>query len=93
MKMEVKILKDEPGELSFELIGADQSLAQVLVEKLNQEKSVEFAASKVAHPLVANPSVIVKTKRVKAKDLVVKTLEGMKKETEEFRKKFSDLIR
>lgn len=91
--MEVKIIKSEPGELSFELVGSDQSLAQLLAEKLNKEKSVVFAASKVAHPLVANPVVIVKTKKTKAVDVVVKTLEEIKKEVGSFKKKFSDLTR
>lgn len=91
--MELRIIKNEPSELNFELVGVDQSLPQILVEKLNKEKSVVFAASKVAHPLVANPVVIVKTKGKKAQDVVVKALEEMKKEMEGFRKKFSDLIR
>lgn len=91
--MEVKVIKNEPGELSFELVDSDQSLAQLLVEKLNKEKSVEFAASKVAHPLIANPVVIVKTKKTKALDVVVKNLEELKKEVDSFKKKFAELAR
>jgi len=89
--MEVKIVKDEPYELTLELVGGEQSLLQMLVEKLNQEKSVDFAASKVTHPLVANPVFTLRTKRVKAKELVVKKLEEMKKEVEGFEKKFSEI--
>jgi DNA-directed RNA polymerase subunit L len=91
MIMEVKIVKDEPYELSFELVGGEQSLLQMLVDNLNKEKSVEFAASKVTHPLIANPVMTVKTKRVKAKELVMKKLEELKKEVESFEKKFSDI--
>jgi DNA-directed RNA polymerase subunit L len=89
--MEVKIVKDEPYELSLELVGGEQSLLQMLVDKLNKEKSVEFAASKVTHPLVANPTMIVRTKRMKAKELVLKKLEELKKEVESFEQKFSEI--
>jgi DNA-directed RNA polymerase subunit L len=91
MIMEVRIVKDEPYELSLELVDGEHSLLQMLVEKLNKEKSVDFAASKVTHPLVANPVFTIRTKRVKAKELVMKKLEEMKKEVEGFDAKFSDI--
>jgi len=91
--MEVRILKDEPNELNLELMDADPSLPQLLVERLNKETSVEFAACRVTHPLVANPELLVKTRKGNAKELVMKSLEETKKELDEFRGKFSDLIR
>jgi DNA-directed RNA polymerase subunit L len=90
--MEVKILKEEKGELTFELAGADQSFPQLLVEKLNADKSVEFAACKVSHPLVANPIVIVRSAKGKPSDAVVKALKELSEELGSFRKKFSDLV-
>ena len=90
--MEVKIIKEEKNELTFELVGADQSFPQLLVEKLNADKSVEFAACKVTHPLVASPIVIVRTGKGKPSDVVVKALKEIVDELGSFRKKFSDLV-
>jgi len=90
--MEVKIIKDESGELSFELVGADYSLPQLLVEKLNADKSVEFAACKLAHPIVASPIVIVRTKKEKPAAVVIRALKELSSEVGSFRKKFSDIV-
>ncbi len=89
--MEVKMLKEEKNELSFELVGADQSFPQLLVEKLNADKSVEFAACKVSHPLVANPIVIVRSGKGKPSDAVVKALKEIAEELGAFRAKFSEI--
>jgi len=89
--MEVRILKNDSDELSFELVGADQSLPQLLVEKLNADKSVEFAACRVSHPLVASPVVIVKAARGKPVDAVLKALKEAAEELGAFSKKFSEL--
>jgi len=91
--MEVKILKNEASELSFELVGADQALANLIVDKLNQDKSIEFAASKLAHPLLANPVVYVRTKQGKALDAVVGCIKELKDEVDSFKGKFEQLTR
>jgi DNA-directed RNA polymerase subunit L len=90
--MEVKILKNEAQEISFELIGADPSLPQLLVEKLNADKSVEFAAYKVDHPIIASPIVIVKTKKEKAKDTVIRALKLVAQDMEDFKKSFLEIV-
>lgn len=90
--MEVKILKEEKGELSFELIGGDRSLPQLLVEKLNADKSVEFAACKVEHPLLANPIIVVRTTKGKPSEAVIKSLKEIAEELGDFKKRFSELV-
>jgi DNA-directed RNA polymerase subunit L len=90
--MEVKIMKDDSEELTFELTGADYSLPQLLVEKLNADKSVQFAACKVAHPLVGNPVVTVRTKKEKPMAVVIRALKEMTGDISDFRKKFSDIV-
>jgi len=89
--MEIKILKEEKGELTFELIGCDRSLPQLLVEKLNSDKTVDFAAYKVEHPLLANPIVILRTSKGKPVDAVVKSLKEIAEEVSTFEKKFVEL--
>jgi DNA-directed RNA polymerase subunit L len=90
--MEVRIMTDEKDTLELEFAGADQSLIQLMADKLNQEKSVDFAAYKVEHPLVGSPKLIVKTKKGDARKLVLEKLKEIKGEVEEFRKKFLDIV-
>ncbi|MDD5340154.1 MAG: RpoL/Rpb11 RNA polymerase subunit family protein [Candidatus ainarchaeum sp.] len=89
--MEVKVLLNEKNTLELELNDSDQSLGQLLAEKLSAEKDVEFAASKVEHPLVDSVKLIVKTKKGDPAKLVLEKLDEIKSEVSDFSKKFSDL--
>jgi DNA-directed RNA polymerase subunit L len=89
--MEVKILKEGKDELTFELIGADRSLSQLIVEKLNADKGVEFAACKVDHPVLANPVVTLRTGKGKPVDALVKSLKEIHGDISAFKEKFSEL--
>jgi DNA-directed RNA polymerase subunit L len=91
--MEVKVVTKEKNVLELEFGGGDQSLAQVLAEKLNQDKDVEFAAYKVDHPIVALPRLIVRTKKGDPTKLVLAKLKEMKKEVTDFRKQFIDIVK
>jgi DNA-directed RNA polymerase subunit L len=91
--MEVKILSNEKNTLEMELAGADQSLAQLLAEKLSEDKDVEFASFKVEHPLVALPKLLVRTKKGEPAKLVLEKLAEIKSEVAEFRKQFLDITR
>ena len=91
--MEAKILVNEKNTLELELVGMDHSLAQLIAEKLNQDKEVEFAAYKVEHPIVSSPKLFVKTKKGEASKLVLKKLEEIKKEVTEFKKEFLDIVK
>jgi DNA-directed RNA polymerase subunit L len=77
----------------MELTGADQSLAQLLAEKLNSEKDVEFASYKVEHPLVTSPKLIVRTRKGEPAKLVLEKLEEIKKELADFREQFADIVK
>ncbi len=89
----MKILANEKNTLEMELTGADQSLAQLLAEKLNGEKDVEFASYKVEHPLVTSPRLIVRTKKGEPAKLVLEKLEEIRKELADFRGQFSDIVK
>ena len=91
--MEAKVLFNEKNTLELELVGMDQSLAQLLAEKLNQDKKVEFVASKVEHPLISPPKIFVKTKTGDAGKLVLEKLEEIKKEVSDFRKELLDIVK
>ena len=89
--MEVKILLNEKDTVELELVGADQSLAQLMTIKLNEENDVEFASYKVDHPVLGSPRIIVKTKKGDPAKLIISTAEKMKKEIEDFKKQFTEI--
>ncbi len=88
--MDVKILVNDKKTLEFEMTGVDQTIPRLIVEKLNADSNVEFAAYKQEHPLASNPTIIVKTKKGDALDAVVKTIEDLKDDISSFRTKFKD---
>ncbi|MEW6721686.1 MAG: RpoL/Rpb11 RNA polymerase subunit family protein [Candidatus Micrarchaeota archaeon] len=91
--MDVKVLVNEKNVLEMELTGVDQSLAQLLAEKLSGEKDVEFASYKMEHPLLAEPKLYVRTKKGEPGKLVLEKLEELKKEVSEFREQFRDIVK
>ncbi len=91
--MEVKILINEKNALELEMAGADQSLAQLLAERLNEDKDVEFASYKVEHPIIGNPKLFVRTKKGEPAKIVLDKLAEIKKEVSEFRSQFSDIVK
>jgi DNA-directed RNA polymerase subunit L len=91
--MEVKVLLNEKNTLELELGNADQSLGQLLAEKLSAEKDVEFAASKVEHPLLGSVKLLVKTKKGDPAKLVLEKLDEIKSEVSDFRKKFTEIAK
>jgi|WetSurMetagenome_2_1015567.scaffolds.fasta_scaffold400702_2 DNA-directed RNA polymerase subunit L len=91
--MEVKILTNEKNVLEMELKGADPALAQLLAEKLGEEKDVEFASSKVEHPLLGEPKLYVRMKKGEPAKLVLEKLEEIKKEVLDFRTQFKDIVK
>jgi len=91
--MEIKILVNEKNVLELELGETDQSLAQLIAEKLSEDKDVEFAAYKLEHPLIARPKLYVRTKKGDAAKLVLGVLKEVKNEVGEFRKQFLDIVK
>lgn len=91
--MDVKILTNDKNVLEMELKGADQSLAQLLAEKLSGDKDVEFASFKVEHPLVGEPKLYVRMKKGEPGKLVLEKLDEIKKEITEFKAQFKDIVK
>ncbi len=89
--MEVNILVKEKNVLELELVGVDQSLAQMISEKLNTNKDVEFASFKLDHPTQSQPRLYVRTKKTDPSKLVLEAIADVKKEIEDFRGQFADI--
>ncbi|MEM2909372.1 MAG: DNA-directed RNA polymerase subunit L [Candidatus Bilamarchaeaceae archaeon] len=92
--MDIKFLKKEKNMLEVEIGDVDTSLLGLLVEKLNKSSGVEFAAYKMEHPLISTPRLIIKTKgNTSALEVAADALDEIKKETQEFKKKFSEMLK
>ncbi len=84
--MRFSILRMSKTELEVELDELDPTLTELLAERLNTYKEVEFAASKWEHPLVGKPKLFVKAKKEpmklleKAIDDVAKDIKKIEKE-------------
>lgn len=91
--MVVKILVKEKNVLEIDLGDIDQSLAQLLAEKLNEDKEVEFASYKLEHPTVGTPKIYIRTKKENPEKLVLEKLDGIKKEVLDFKKQFQDIVK
>lgn len=91
--MEIKILVNEKNVMELELTGVDQSLAQLLAEKLSDDGDVEFASYKMEHPLIAHPKVFVRTKKKEPGQIVLEKLEEIKKEVADFRDQFRSIVK
>ncbi len=59
--MEVRVLKEDQKGIEFELIGEGHTFCNALRDALNQNKNVDYAMYKIAHPLLSNPTVYVRT--------------------------------
>ena len=90
--MAVKILVNEKNVLELDLGDMDQSLAQLLAEKLSADSSVEFAAYKMDHPVYATPKLYVRTKKGDPLKLVLEKVEEARKEINEFKEKFAKIV-
>jgi DNA-directed RNA polymerase subunit L len=77
--MQFSIIRMSKTELEVELDELDPTLTELIAEKLNTYKDVEFAASKWEHPLVGNPKLFVKAKKDPLK-LVEKAIDELEKE-------------
>ncbi len=90
--MAIKVLVNEKNVLELDLGDMDQSLAQLLAEKLSADSSVEFAAYKMDHPVYATPRLYVRTKKGEPSKVVLEKIEEVRKEIGEFKEKFSKIV-
>ncbi|MFH1247114.1 MAG: RpoL/Rpb11 RNA polymerase subunit family protein [Candidatus Micrarchaeota archaeon] len=85
--MKVEFLKDEKDEVKVKLVGEEKSLGNLIVQKLVENKDVEFAGCDDDHPLLANPVITIKGKNARkslatAVDEVKKELKDLEKQVE-----------
>jgi len=91
--MEMKVLVNDKNVLEMELGDADQSLAQLIAERLTEDKDVEFASYKLEHPTAARPKLYVRTKKGDPAKVVIEALKEIKKEVADFKKQFGEIVK
>ncbi|MFA6088513.1 MAG: DNA-directed RNA polymerase subunit L [Candidatus Woesearchaeota archaeon] len=82
--MEVKITENSKDRMSFELIGEDHTLCNVLVKKLQESKDVKYAVYSIEHPLVSVPKLMIEAKDVKA--ALKKAISELSEQADELKK-------
>ncbi len=74
--------------VEIEITDCDGAIPRMLVEELNKDKDVEFAAYKKDHPALAWPRVVLRTKKADPLELIIEKLENIKEEIADFQKQF-----
>ncbi len=87
--MNVEFLKDEKDEVKVKQVGEDKALGSLVVEKLGEEKDLEFAGCTDEHPTLGNPIITVKGKN--AKKHLTEAVESVRKELKELAKEVEKL--
>jgi DNA-directed RNA polymerase subunit L len=77
--MKVNIIEDEAKSFVVELDGFDRGIAELIKEKLSENKDVEFASVEKDHPQTGLPRLVVKSSK-SAKGQVVKAIEALEEE-------------
>jgi len=73
MSLNIDAKSEKHWEVTFE--GDDRAIANMIIEKLNADKDVEFAASVVDHPVISqSPRIVVKTKEKGAKAAISRAI-------------------
>ncbi|MBT60819.1 MAG: hypothetical protein CMA63_04615 [Euryarchaeota archaeon] len=72
--MPVKVLLNEKNELRLRIIGESHTALQMLRERLNSSKSVEYANYFPGHPELDDPEFYIRTTGKKSTEKVLKEL-------------------
>ncbi|MGM5483356.1 MAG: RpoL/Rpb11 RNA polymerase subunit family protein [Nanobdellota archaeon] len=82
--MEIKIIEDKKSRVVFELVGADHTIANILKEKIAQQKGVSACSYNVEHPMVSNPKFFIEAES--AKKAIETAVDELKKENDDLKK-------
>ncbi len=78
--MQLKILKRNSQELKLEIEGEGHTFCNLLESVLLEDKDVEFAGYDVPHPLIANTTVFIRTKKgKKPEEALIEAIEKIRK--------------
>ncbi|MBC7110457.1 MAG: DNA-directed RNA polymerase subunit L [Archaeoglobi archaeon] len=90
--MEVKIISKNDNELKMEIRGEDHTLLNLLRTNLLEYPSVEEVWYDIAHPMVSNPVLYLKTKDEDPLELLKKVLKVLKEDLNELERDFREAL-
>ncbi|MDQ1279976.1 MAG: DNA-directed polymerase subunit [Thermoproteota archaeon] len=91
--MKIKILENSKNELKVEIIGEGHSFCNALQSLLLKDSTVEFSTYNLAHPLIAHPTLYVRTKgRRKPESAMIEAAKALGKEIEEIQATFKEAL-
>lgn len=81
--MDIKILEKSKDIVELEISSNDPTIAEMIVSKLNEADTVEFASYKWEHPLEGIQKIYIKTKSGDPLVLLKNTIKSVIKELDE----------
>lgn len=87
--MELKVVESGKEKLRIEVVGEDHTFCNVLRKNLWEDKSVNIAGYSIKHSLVDNPIIVIESSNPKKS--LSESAKRLKKENEDFLKKFKAL--
>ncbi|RPG77472.1 MAG: hypothetical protein CBE08_000455 [Euryarchaeota archaeon TMED248] len=79
--MPVKVLIMEKNELRFRIVGESHTALQMLRERLNNDKNIDYANYFPGHPELDDPEFFIRTKgKVSVEKLLKDIVQGITKD-------------
>jgi DNA-directed RNA polymerase subunit L len=92
--VEIKVLKKTSNELKIEIEGEGHTFCNVLQQALLEDDTIELAGYNIEHPLIANPTVYVRTKGTrKPKAVLIDAAKKIQKQNKALKKSFERALK
>jgi DNA-directed RNA polymerase subunit L len=92
--MKVNVLEKSKNELKIEIVGENHSFCNAIHSVLLRDDTVEFVGYNIAHPLVANPTLYVRTKGKRSPEkAIIEASKTLGRETEEIIEAFNKALK
>ncbi len=87
--MKVTLIKNESKELVLEFEDMDVTIPDMLANKLTRNNDVLFAGILQEHPQVKKPTLVLKTEKKKAMDVLEKEIDALEEVFSSFKSDLS----
>ncbi len=92
--MNVKVLDKTPNEIRLEIEGEGHTFCNVLQKILLEDETIDMAGYDIAHPLVTNPVIYVRTKGKRHPETALReAAEKIRNRDKEFRASFEKALK
>jgi len=92
--MKVNVLEKSKNEVKIEIVGEGHSFCNAIHSVLLNDDTVEFVGYNLAHPLVANPTLYVRTKgKRRPENAIIEAAKTLGREAEEITEAFEKALK